>query len=86
MSPESRGVSGTSWLGNPTDARPLFGPEPGTLLDTLRGLRPADWSAGGYRRAFTPGETLESFIHRTDQEWGVHRPLMTPGSSADRAP
>ncbi|MFC9908370.1 maleylpyruvate isomerase family mycothiol-dependent enzyme [Streptomyces sp. NPDC127197] len=86
----------TSWLGDPIDARPLFGSELGALLDTLRGLRPADWSRtalprwtvhdlaahilgdycgrlgrtpGGYRRAFTPGETLEAFIHRTNQEW-----------------
>lgn len=96
MSPEANGVSGTSWLGDPIDARPLFGSELGALLDTLRGLRPADWSKtavlrwtvhdlaahilgdyygrlgrapGGYRGAFAHGETLEAFIHRTNQEW-----------------
>lgn len=34
----------TSWLGDPVDARPLFGSELQALLDTLRGLRLADWS------------------------------------------
>ncbi|WP_409055005.1 maleylpyruvate isomerase family mycothiol-dependent enzyme [Streptomyces sp. SYP-A7185] len=93
MSPESNGVSGSSWLGPPIDARALFGPEHRSLLDTLRGLAPSDWgrtAAGqwtvhdvathllggyygrlghGYRNGFADGETLEAFIHRTNQEW-----------------
>ncbi|WP_246203694.1 maleylpyruvate isomerase family mycothiol-dependent enzyme [Streptomyces tailanensis] len=99
MSPESNvsnGMSSTSWLGTPIDARALFGPELEALLDTLRQLRPADWSRpalprwtvhdvaahilgdfysrlgrgpSGYERIFTPGESLEEFIHRTNQEW-----------------
>ncbi|MEU0738822.1 maleylpyruvate isomerase family mycothiol-dependent enzyme [Streptomyces sp. NPDC006134] len=28
-----------------------------------------DRTPGGYRGAFAPGETLEAFIHRTNQEW-----------------
>jgi uncharacterized protein (TIGR03083 family) len=27
------------------------------------------WRAGGYRPTFAPGETLEAFIHRVNQEW-----------------
>ncbi|MFI8952235.1 maleylpyruvate isomerase family mycothiol-dependent enzyme [Streptomyces sp. NPDC053750] len=93
MSPESNGMSGTSWLGNQIDARALFGPELRSLLDTLRGLAPSDWSrtAAGrwtvhdvaahllgdyygrlghdWRNGFADGETVEAFIHRTNQEW-----------------
>ncbi|MEU3513565.1 maleylpyruvate isomerase family mycothiol-dependent enzyme [Streptomyces longwoodensis] len=93
MSPESSGMSGTSWLGEPMDARSLFGHEVRSLLVTLRGLTPSDWSrtAAGhwtvhavaahrlgdyygrlghdYRNGFGDGETLEAFIHRTNQEW-----------------
>ncbi|MBD0421780.1 maleylpyruvate isomerase family mycothiol-dependent enzyme [Streptomyces sp. TRM S81-3] len=96
MSFRFRSASGTSWLGDPIDARPLFAPELGALLDTLRGLRPADWgrtavprwtvhdlaahvlgdyygrlgsTEGRHRGAPAPGETLEAFIHRTNQEW-----------------
>lgn len=93
MSPESNGLSGTSWLGSPIDARALFGPELRSLLDTLRGLTTSDWSrtATGhwtvhavaahllgdyygrlghdYRDGFADGETVEAFIHRTNQEW-----------------
>ncbi|MYT32296.1 MULTISPECIES: maleylpyruvate isomerase family mycothiol-dependent enzyme [unclassified Streptomyces] len=110
MSPESNDTSGTSWLGDPIDARPLFGSELGALLDTLRGLRPADWSKtavplwtvhdlashilgdyygrlgrtpGGYRRAFMPGETLEAFIHRTNQEWVELHADDSPASLID---
>lgn len=97
MTSETTGVPGTSWLGDPIDARPLFGVEPAALLATLRGLRPADWGRkalprwtvhdlvahllddvharlghGPGRGAFKPGETLEAFIHRTNQE-GVDR-------------
>ncbi|MCX4572653.1 maleylpyruvate isomerase family mycothiol-dependent enzyme [Streptomyces sp. NBC_01571] len=42
-----------SWLGKPIDARPLFGPEPASLLDLLRGLRRNEWS-----RAAVPGWTV----------------------------
>ena len=93
MSPESHGVSDISWLGDPIDARALFGPELRALLDTLRGLAPSDWNrtaAGrwtvhdvaahllgdyygrlghGHRNGPADGETLEGFIHRTNQEW-----------------
>ncbi|WP_129843418.1 maleylpyruvate isomerase family mycothiol-dependent enzyme [Streptomyces sp. RFCAC02] len=96
MSHESPGLPGTSWLGAPIDARPLFGPELATLVATLRDLRPADWrrkavprwtvhdvaahilgdclarlddTPGGLRGGPRPGETLEAFIHRTNQEW-----------------
>ncbi|MFF7290851.1 maleylpyruvate isomerase family mycothiol-dependent enzyme [Streptomyces griseorubiginosus] len=93
MSSESNGMSRTSWLGNPIDARALFGPELTSLLDTLRGLTPSDWSrtAAGHwtvhdvaahllgdynsrlghdnRNGFVDGETVEAFIHRTNQEW-----------------
>ncbi|MFF5155764.1 maleylpyruvate isomerase N-terminal domain-containing protein [Streptomyces sp. NPDC000348] len=93
MSPESHGMSGTSWLGDPIDARALFGPELRSLLDTPRGLTPSDWSGtaaghwtvhdvaahllGDYygrlghdhRNGFADGETVEAFIHRTNQEW-----------------
>ncbi|MEV8596301.1 maleylpyruvate isomerase family mycothiol-dependent enzyme [Streptomyces sp. NPDC052012] len=110
MSPESDGVSGTSWLGDPIDARPLFRAELTALLATLRGLRPADWSRtavprwtvhdlaahilgdyygrlghapDGYRRVFSPGETLEAFIHRTNQEWVDLRAHDSPASLVD---
>ncbi|MDX2694833.1 maleylpyruvate isomerase family mycothiol-dependent enzyme [Streptomyces ipomoeae] len=110
MSPEPHGVSGTSWLGDPVDARPLFGSELEALLDTLRGLRPADWSKtavphwtvhdlaahilgdyygrlgrtpGGCRGAFAPGETLEVFIHRTNQEWVDLHADDSPASLVD---
>ncbi|NEE22985.1 maleylpyruvate isomerase family mycothiol-dependent enzyme [Streptomyces sp. SID7499] len=93
MSPESNGMPGTAWLGTPIDARALFGPELRSLLDTLRGLAPSDWSrpAAGrwtvhavaahllgdyygrlgrdHRNGFADGETVEAFIHRTNQEW-----------------
>ncbi|WP_037577543.1 maleylpyruvate isomerase family mycothiol-dependent enzyme [Phaeacidiphilus oryzae] len=35
--------SAAAWLGDPIDARPLFGTELGSLLSILRGLEPADW-------------------------------------------
>ena len=44
MTPESHGVSGVARLGDPVDARALFGPELGALIGTLRGLAPSDWS------------------------------------------
>ncbi|MWA08393.1 maleylpyruvate isomerase family mycothiol-dependent enzyme [Streptomyces sp. BA2] len=107
MSPESNRVSGISWLGNPIDARALFGQELRSLLDTLRGLTPADWSrtaAGhwtvhdvaahllgdyygrlgrGYRNNPADGETLEAFIHRTNQEWVDLHADDTPASLID---
>ncbi|MGW2182021.1 maleylpyruvate isomerase family mycothiol-dependent enzyme [Streptomyces sp. NPDC001732] len=110
MSSQSNGTSGTSWLGDPIDARPLFGPELEALVGTLRGLRPADWSRtvfprwtvhdlaahilggycgrldrspGGSRGAFMPGETLEAFIHRTNQEWVDLRAGDSPDSLVD---
>ncbi|POX48335.1 maleylpyruvate isomerase family mycothiol-dependent enzyme [Streptomyces sp. Ru72] len=107
MSPESNGVSGISWLGNPIDARALFGQELRSLLDTLRGLTPSDWSrtaAGrwtvhdvaahllgdyygrlghGYRNRFADGETLEAFIHRTNQEWVELHADDSPASLID---
>ncbi|CAM5644815.1 maleylpyruvate isomerase family mycothiol-dependent enzyme [Streptomyces aurantiogriseus] len=85
-----------SWLGEPIDARPLFGAELASLLELLRGLRRAEWDrtavpgwsvrdlavhvlgdyrgrlgrrGDGMRRAPAPGETLEAFIHRVNQEW-----------------
>ncbi|WP_328869559.1 maleylpyruvate isomerase family mycothiol-dependent enzyme [Streptomyces sp. NBC_00287] len=36
-------MNDVSWLGEPIDARPLFGSELEVLLRTLRGLRPAEW-------------------------------------------
>lgn len=116
MTPESnasQGVSGTSWLGAPIDARALFGPELEALLDTLRELRPAEWSRpalprwtvhdvaahvlgdiysrlghapseyGGYERVFAPGESVEEFIHRTNQEWVDLRADDSPASLID---
>jgi uncharacterized protein (TIGR03083 family) len=91
--------AGLSWLGDPIDARPLFGPERDALLNLLRGLRADQWrqtAVPGWtvhdvaahvlgdhlarlgRRepppAFAPGETLEAFIHRANQEWvDLHR-------------
>lgn len=44
MRPQLNGVSDSSWLGEPIDARPLFGAELTSLLDVLRDLRPAEWS------------------------------------------
>ncbi|GII33947.1 maleylpyruvate isomerase family mycothiol-dependent enzyme [Planotetraspora mira] len=96
MSPQTNGVSDTSWLGAPIDARPLFVPESASLLDLLRTLTAAEWnetavpgwsvqdlaahilgdyrgrlgwSTDGFRPAFAPGETLETFIHRVNQDW-----------------
>ncbi|MFK0154873.1 maleylpyruvate isomerase family mycothiol-dependent enzyme [Streptomyces sp. NPDC090499] len=110
MSPESdgvSGVSGSSWLGHPVDARALFGPELRSLLDTLRGLTPADWgkTAAGHwtvhnvavhllgtycsrlghdhRNGFADGETLEAFIHRTNQEWVELHAADSPASLID---
>ncbi|MFE9610684.1 maleylpyruvate isomerase family mycothiol-dependent enzyme [Streptomyces sp. NPDC006012] len=107
MSPEYHNPPGTRRLGDPIDARPLFGPESAALLDTLRGLRPADWERSavpgwtvhdlaahilgdcygrlgaapdGYQRVFRPGETLEAFIHRTNQEWVDRRAHDSPVS------
>lgn len=107
MEPESKGTSGTSWLGNPIDTRALFFPELSSLLDTLRGLTPSDWSRtaaghwtvhavaahllGGYygrlghsfRNSFADGETLEAFIHRTNQEWVESHADDSPASLID---
>ncbi|GAA4084101.1 hypothetical protein GCM10022233_77510 [Streptomyces shaanxiensis] len=44
MTLQSHYVSDPSWLGEPIDARPLFGPELASLLDLLRGLRRDEWS------------------------------------------
>ncbi|WP_217238469.1 maleylpyruvate isomerase family mycothiol-dependent enzyme [Streptomyces sp. AC555_RSS877] len=44
MSLQLHDVSDLAWLGEPTDARPLFGPELASLLDLLRGLRRSEWS------------------------------------------
>jgi uncharacterized protein (TIGR03083 family) len=110
MTFETHGLPGTSWLGDPVDARPLFGPESRALLDTLRGLRPEDWSrtavpdwtvhdvaahilgdyydrlgrnTRGHPGAGPPGETLEQFIHRTNQEWVDRRADDSPASLID---
>ncbi|WP_329600087.1 maleylpyruvate isomerase family mycothiol-dependent enzyme [Streptomyces pseudovenezuelae] len=107
MSSESNGMSRTSWLGNPIDARALFGPELRSLLDTLRGLTASDWSrtAAGhwrvhdvaahllgdyygrlghdYRNGFVDGETVEAFIHRTNQEWVELHADDSPASLID---
>lgn len=110
MGSKTPGAPGTSWLGEPIDARPLFRPELEALLGTLRGLRPADWRApalprwsvhdvavhllgdcygrlgqapDGYRRVFAPGETLEAFIHRTNQEWVDLHAEDSPASLVD---
>lgn len=104
MTHEPYEVSGASWLGEPIDARALFGPELTALLDTLRALAPADWSrpASGHwtvhdvaahllgdcygrlgrdlRGGFAAGETLEAFIHRTNQEWVELRASDSPAS------
>ncbi|MEV5886911.1 maleylpyruvate isomerase family mycothiol-dependent enzyme [Streptomyces sp. NPDC052020] len=107
MSPAPHGLPDMSWLGDPVDARPLFGPELRALLGTLRALRPTDWNRtaagrwsvrdvaahilgdyhgrlgdapGGYRRVFAPGETLEAFIHRTNQEWVDLRASDSPAA------
>lgn len=53
MSLQPNGVSDPSWLGKPIDARPLFGSEPASLLDLLRGLRRSEWG-----RAAVPGWTV----------------------------
>jgi len=105
MTPRPDGVPDLSWLGEPIDARPLFRPELAALLDVLRALRPAEWSApavpgwsvrhlaahilgdyhgrlgrsaAGFEPVRAPGERLEAFIHRVNQEWidrhAGHRP------------
>ncbi|MET7737745.1 hypothetical protein ABZT02_41585 [Streptomyces sp. NPDC005402] len=56
MSLQPNGKSDPSWLGNPIDARPLFGPELASLLDLLRRLRRNEWS-----RAAVPGWTVHDF-------------------------
>ncbi|MFD6825019.1 maleylpyruvate isomerase family mycothiol-dependent enzyme [Streptomyces sp. NPDC060085] len=97
----------TSCLGNAIDARALFGPEPRSLLDTLRVLAASDWSrtAAGhwtvhdvaahllgdyygrlghdYRNGFVDGETVEAFIHRTNQEWVELHADDSPASLID---
>lgn len=107
MSSESDSVSDLSWLGNPIDARALFGPELRSLLDTLRGLTSSDWNTAAagrwtvhdvaahllgdyygrlghsYRNGFTEGETLEAFIHRTNQEWVEAHADDSPASLID---
>ncbi|MER5409166.1 maleylpyruvate isomerase family mycothiol-dependent enzyme [Streptomyces sp. NPDC002769] len=50
MSLQPDDIPNPSWLGKPNDARPLFGPEPASLLELLRGLRRNEWS-----RAAVPG-------------------------------
>ncbi|MFJ4616966.1 maleylpyruvate isomerase family mycothiol-dependent enzyme [Streptomyces sp. NPDC088812] len=84
MTPESRTVSGTSWLGEPIDARPLFGPEMAALLETLRGLRPEDWG-----RTAVPGWTvhdlaahlLGDYDGRLGRTPGGHRHARRPGET-----
>ncbi|MFI7321899.1 maleylpyruvate isomerase family mycothiol-dependent enzyme [Streptomyces venezuelae] len=106
------GVPDHSWLGSPIDARPLFAREHAALMDTLRGLSPADWGKeavpgwtvrdvaahllgdfygrlgrdrDGHRGgpAFAPGETLEAFIHRINQEWVNALSRVSPAALTD---
>ncbi|WP_214110240.1 maleylpyruvate isomerase family mycothiol-dependent enzyme [Acrocarpospora catenulata] len=88
-----------SWLGDPINARELFGTESQALLELLRGLGSDEWGnlavpgwsvhdlavhvlgdyygrlggreprEGRQVRVFKAGETLEEFIHRSNQEW-----------------
>ncbi|MFE7165905.1 maleylpyruvate isomerase family mycothiol-dependent enzyme [Streptomyces sp. NPDC057616] len=107
MSSESNGAADIPWLGDPVDARAMFGPELRSLLSTLRGLAPADWSrpAAGHwtvhdvathllgdyygrlghdhRNGLADGETLEAFIHRTNQEWVELHADDSPASLID---
>ncbi|MBC2900103.1 maleylpyruvate isomerase family mycothiol-dependent enzyme [Streptomyces cupreus] len=74
------GVSGTYWLGQPIDARPLFGSELGALLKTLRGLRAADW-----RRPALPGWTVHDLaahiLGDSRGRLGGNRGALLPGES-----
>lgn len=112
MDSQLGGVPDHSWLGSPIDARPLFAPEHTALMDTLRGLSPAEWGAeavpgwsvrdvvahllgdfygrlgrdrDGHRDgpAFAPGETLETFIHRINQEWVDALTRVSPAALTD---
>jgi uncharacterized protein (TIGR03083 family) len=99
----SNSDSAAYWLGAPIDARSLFQPELGALLDMLRGLRAAEWllttvpgwtvhdlaahilgdisrrlgldrARLDWRSTLAPGETLEAYVLRGNQEWvELHR-------------
>ncbi|PGH52068.1 maleylpyruvate isomerase family mycothiol-dependent enzyme [Streptomyces sp. Ru87] len=84
MNPQSPGVPGTARLGEPIDARPLFGPELEALLGTLRALRPADW-----RQPAVPGWTVHDMAAhilgdqcaRLGSTRGGYRRSFAPGES-----
>ncbi|MFI1096618.1 maleylpyruvate isomerase family mycothiol-dependent enzyme [Streptomyces sp. NPDC020917] len=81
MTPESHGMSGSSWLGDPVDARALFGPELGALLKTLRGLAPSDWdrtAAGHWTVHDVAAHLLGDCYGRLGQD---HRNGFAPGET-----
>jgi uncharacterized protein (TIGR03083 family) len=78
------GVCGTSWLGTPIDARPLFGPELSALLDTLRGLQPADWgrtAAGRWTVHDVAAHILGGYYGRLGGSTGGWRGAFAPGET-----
>ncbi|MFI7095907.1 maleylpyruvate isomerase family mycothiol-dependent enzyme [Streptomyces lydicus] len=84
MSPESHSVSGTSWLGDPIDARPLFSSELAALLDTLRGLRPSDWRKTALPRWTVhdlAAHILGDYCGRLSHTPGGYRGAITPGET-----
>ncbi|MFF8315545.1 maleylpyruvate isomerase family mycothiol-dependent enzyme [Streptomyces bobili] len=86
MSLLPNGVSEPSWLGEPIDARPLFGPELASLLGLLRGLRPTEWS-----RTAVPGWTvhdlaahiLGDYHGRLGWSTGNHQRAMVAGETLE---
>ncbi|MGW0846230.1 maleylpyruvate isomerase family mycothiol-dependent enzyme [Streptomyces sp. NPDC002787] len=84
MTPESHAASGTSWLGDPVDARPLFGSELAALLDILRGLRPADWSRTAVARWTVhdlAAHILGDYQGRLGRTPGGNRGAFAPGET-----
>ncbi|MFC1408740.1 maleylpyruvate isomerase family mycothiol-dependent enzyme [Streptacidiphilus sp. N1-12] len=51
------------------------------LLGDLHGR--LGWSTAGFRPAFAPGESLEAFIHRVNQEWVDLRAADSPAELMD---
>ncbi|MGW3724031.1 maleylpyruvate isomerase family mycothiol-dependent enzyme [Streptomyces sp. NPDC000851] len=76
----------TSWLGDPVDARPLFGSELQALLDTLRGLRLADWSRTALPRWTVhdlAAHILGDYCGRLGRTPGGYERVFKPGETLE---
>ncbi|MFI9771660.1 maleylpyruvate isomerase family mycothiol-dependent enzyme [Streptomyces sp. NPDC052415] len=86
MNLQPNDVSTPSWLGEPIDARSLFGPELASLLDLLRGLRSDEWSrtaVPGWTVADLAAHILGDYYGRLGWSTAGHQRTMAAGETLE---